>query len=277
MKKTLYYDYKANKTSFILWRKDSVISDEHNSVYKFTDLSSGIIYAGKILNLNTHKPNKKRQIENEINIHKSIKHENILPYVKDFIDGDEHVLITNLCDCKNLSQMDINKDNIDSYLSQIARGMEYLNSNRILHGDLKPQNILIDYCGILRIADFGYSIRVKDPDTKDIEGETRAPVCGTPNYMAPELIKCVLNSETYYSPKNSLDILFIDNWAFGVIIYILATGERPFEKESFMETYNKIVNVEYEIPEGIPQHLSTYIKNLLVLEPQGRMPWSSIF
>lgn len=84
--------------------------------------------------------------------------------------------------------------------------MEYLHSNKILHRDLKLGNILLVDDDTIKICDFGLAVQLKDLT------EERDTLCGTPNYISPEIL-----NRTPYSIK-------VDYWAFGCILYALATG-----------------------------------------------------
>ena len=102
---------------------------------------------------------------------------------------------------------------------QLARGIEYIHSQNIVHRDLKLGNLLLNGNGRLvnlfysqKIIDFGLALRLTQP----VMMEDNNPM-GTPNYIAPEVIK-----DSIYSKK-------ADVWAFGVIMYTLATGNHPFE------------------------------------------------
>ena len=102
------------------------------------------------------------------------------------------------------------------YFYQILQGLNYLHSNNIIHRDIKPQNILIDKYNVCKIADFGFA-RYKEEDT------LLKTVCGSPLYMAPEIIK-----KQHYT--ESADI-----WSAGVLFYQMLTGSHPFKCSSFYE------------------------------------------
>lgn len=92
--------------------------------------------------------------------------------------------------------------------------MDYLHKNKILHRDLKLGNILLNDDDTIKICDFGLAVQLEDLE------EERETLCGTPNYISPEIL-----NRTPYSFK-------IDYWAFGCILFALITGQPPFESRS---------------------------------------------
>lgn len=146
-----------------------------------------------------------------------------LPYRSDF-DGAQ----TKVDDPEaKLLPMEVSK----IYVAQLVLALEELHSMGFVHRDVKPENVLIDRNGLVRLADFGSAARLNK------DGKVRSfTAVGTPDYLSPEVLagqNCKNGAE--YGTE-------VDLWGLGVTIYELATGELPFYSESLLHTYNKIQN-----------------------------------
>ncbi|XP_072117742.1 serine/threonine-protein kinase 17B-like [Mobula birostris] len=143
-------------------------------------------------------------------------------------------------------------------LQQILEGVAFLHQNNIVHLDLKPQNILLTSTsplGDIKIVDFGLSRRIGSV------GELRE-ITGTPEYIAPEILN--------YEPISTET----DMWSIGVLVYMMLTGESPFQGKDKQETFLNIsqVNVDYSDKtfEGISKTAIEFIQQLLVKKPEHR-------
>jgi len=136
------------------------------------------------------------------------------------------------------------------YIAQLILVFEYIHSLRVAYRDLKPENVLIDCQGYLKLADFGFA--------KVVTTKTWT-LCGTPEYLAPETIRC-----SGHGPA-------VDWWAIGVLLFELLAGYPPFYGENPFETYQKVLAGGAEFPRnaaGKPKHL---IKAFLVHDPEERL------
>lgn len=120
------------------------------------------------------------------------------------------------------------------FMIQILSAVQHMHSNRIIHRDLKMGNIFINKNMELKVGDFGLATKLEFPEEK------KRTVCGTPNYIAPEIIEGTAG--------HSYEV---DIWSCGVICYALAFGKPPFETNEVKSTYAKIKLCKYEFTVNI--------------------------
>ena len=128
------------------------------------------------------------------------------------------------------------------YIAQIVSIFEYLHSKNIIYRDLKPENILIHKSGYLKLTDFGFA--------KIVEGRTYT-LCGTPEYLAPEII---LN-KGHGKP--------VDWWTCGILLYEMIAGIDPFSDDDPMMVYQKILKGKIKFPSGFDSNAKSLVKHLL--------------
>lgn len=136
------------------------------------------------------------------------------------------------------------------YSAEILLAIEHIHSAGYMYRDLKPENILIDNRGHIKIADFGFCKSTQ---------EKSFTVCGTPEYLAPEIIK----SEGHLQA--------VDWWAFGILIYEMLVGYPPFFDHNPYKIYKKVVQGEYVIPEDLNREAADLIRKLLTRQPEDRL------
>ena len=113
------------------------------------------------------------------------------------------------------------------YAAEIALGLMFLHSHNVIYRDLKLDNILLDSEGHIKIADFGMC---KENMMRD---NTTRTFCGTPNYMAPEIL--LVNTGRQYGVS-------VDWWAYGVVLYEMMSGMTPFGAEDESEIFKDILH-----------------------------------
>ena len=201
-----------------------------------------------------------RHFNNEISLMKNISHPNVLKLYYTFQSLNSTYLVLELCDGGDLSYYINTKINdFDSkYFTEILEGLKYLYSNKILHRDIKPQNILIKNYSI-KISDFGLA--------KSFEKtKLLSTFCGSPLYMAPEIIK----------NKNYNEIS--DIWSLGVVLYELVTKIHPYTCDDKETLWSKAISGNFEINFNIiPEQYSSLIKKLLVYDYLDRISWDDLY
>jgi len=207
----------------------------------------------------------------EIEIMKRVMHKNVLRLEEVYEVEETIALVMELVTGGELFYKIVERGNYSeqdaaNIIRQIVEGVAYLHSNGICHRDLKPENLLCsgieekDSAGFnpfrVIIADFGLS--------KEFDGgEALETSCGTPDYVAPE----VITAEGTYNQS-------VDMWSLGVITYVLLCGFSPFLSSTQTGLFEKIIKVEYDFPEpewtNISNEAKDFIRHLLLREPSQR-------
>merc|ERR1712113_671150 len=129
-------------------------------------------------------------------------------------------------------------------------GFEYMHSKNIIYRDLKPENLVIDLNGYLKIADFGFAKVVTDKTFT---------LCGTPDYLAPEIVTGQGHGKG------------VDWWTLGVLIYEMLSSFPPFFDDEPMMTYRKIIKGKVKFPRFFSQEAKDLVSKLLKPKPTKRI------
>ncbi|KAH8423463.1 cAMP-dependent protein kinase [Aspergillus melleus] len=149
-----------------------------------------------------------------------------------------------------------NENTSKFYAAEIALTIEFLHDvEGIVYRDLKPENILLDADGHIRLVDFGFAKQVCDRETYTL--------CGTPEYLAPEVI------------HNSGHGLAVDWWALGILIYEFLVGQPPFWDQNPMRIYEQIVEGRLRFPQGMSPAAQNIISLLCKTNPTERLGYIS--
>ena len=206
------------------------------------------------------KSRAKQKLISEIKIHKSLHHPNIVTFEHYFEDSENVYLLIEICHNQTLNELlkrrkKLTELEVQCYAIQIIKALRYLHNHRVIHRDLKLGNLFISEKMEIKIGDFGLATKL------EFDGERKRTVCGTPNYIAPE----ILEGKTGHSYE-------VDIWSLGVIMYTLIIGKPPFETNNVKETYKRIKMGNYSFPENaiISEPAKDLIQSILVLDPQKR-------
>ncbi|KAJ6229599.1 ribosomal protein S6 KINASE [Anaeramoeba flamelloides] len=168
--------------------------------------------------------------------------------VLDYVPGGE--LFTRISDEGRLS----NKST-QLYAAEILLALDHLHKMDVIYRDLKPENILLDKEGHIKITDFGL---VKTDLNKKFGGKTNT-FCGTPEYLAPEIILDIPYNET------------IDWWSLGILLYEMLVGTPPYYSEDHEETFELILKAKLKIPFYVEDEARDLISSLLNRNPEKRL------
>lgn len=221
-------------------------------VYLARERSSGFICALKVQYKSElqHGSGVEKQIRREIEIQSNLRHPNILKLYGHFHDSKRIFLILEFA-AKGELYKHLRKENrfpewkAAQYIAQMASALRYLHRKHVIHRDIKPENILVGIHGEIKISDFGWSVHAPN--------HRRATLCGTLDYLPPEMIKSG-------SKDNSYDEK-VDLWSLGVLTYEFLVGEAPFEDTPVM-TQRRIARADMTIPSFVSPEARDLVKKV---------------
>jgi len=204
------------------YKIESVIGQgNYSKVRRGRNKATGEKVAIKIISKSKLSPEDLADLKNEIDILKQVDHPNIVKLVDVYEDAKNFSLVMELMRGGELFDVLMEREQFSEkeardIIAPIIDAINYLHSLGIIHRDIKPENLLFSSkdieTAVIKVADFGFARFVQEED-KDGLATT---VCGTPNYVAPE----VLEQKPYGTP--------CDSWSIGVVLYILLCGCPPF-------------------------------------------------
>ncbi|PIL30197.1 transporter [Ganoderma sinense ZZ0214-1] len=197
----------------------------------------------------------------EIKIHKSLEHPNIVRFQDCFEDEDNVYMTLELC--HNGSLMDMlrrrrrfTEPEARFFMVQLIGACQYMHTHQVIHRDLKLGNIFLDKHMNVKVGDFGLAALIEIP------GERKKTICGTPNYIAPEVLFDQANGHSFE----------VDTWSIGVILYTLVVGRPPFQTKDVKTIYKRIRDNEYEFPadRAVSKPVQELIQAILTPDPAQR-------
>ncbi|XP_061623843.1 serine/threonine-protein kinase PLK2b isoform X1 [Phyllopteryx taeniolatus] len=263
--------------------------------YEMTDLATSKVYAAKIIpHARVSKPHQREKIDREIELHRILHHKHIVHFYHHFEDKENIYILLEYCSRKSLAHIlkarkVLTEPEVRYYLRQIVSGLKYLHEQEILHRDLKLGNFFVSESMELKVGDFGLAAKLEPA------GNRRKTICGTPNYLSPE----VLNKQGHGCES--------DIWALGCVIrpvqgvlclstkvswdrlqltvengwiephehlsrsrYTMLLGRPPFETTNLKETYRCIRDARYSLPSSLSPQAKQLITSLLAKVPEDR-------
>ncbi|XP_071178743.1 serine/threonine-protein kinase 36-like isoform X5 [Mytilus edulis] len=209
------------------------------------------------------KPEKElRNLRREIEIMRNLHHTNIIEMLDSFETDKEVVVVTDYAEGELFQILEddgsLPEEQVQVIACQLVSALYYLHSHRILHRDMKPQNILLGKGGIIKLCDFGFA-RAMSFNTLVLTS-----IKGTPLYMSPELVE-----EKPYDHTADL-------WALGCILYELFTGTPPFYTNSIFQLVSLIIKDPVKWPKNMSSIFKDFLQGLLTKNPRSRLAWPDL-
>uniref|UniRef100_A0AAY4BM16 non-specific serine/threonine protein kinase n=1 Tax=Denticeps clupeoides TaxID=299321 RepID=A0AAY4BM16_9TELE len=220
--------------------------------------ATGNLFMAKIV---PYEPENKQTVLQEYDILKSLHHDKIMALHEAYVTPRYLVLIAEFCAGKEIlysltDRFRYSEDDVVGYVVQILQGLDYLHNRRILHLDLKTDNIIVTYMNVVKIIDFGSAQTFNPLFLKQF-----SPPIGTMEYMSPEMLK----GDVVGPPA--------DIWSVGVLTYIMLSGRSPFTENDPAETEARIQAAKFDLSklyQNVSQSASLFLKKILCSYPWAR-------
>jgi 5'-AMP-activated protein kinase catalytic alpha subunit len=240
----------------------------YSKVYHGRNLKTGESVAIKVLKKEEilAKTGRVDRIKTEISVMRTLRHPNIVQLYEVMADKNKIYFVMEYVNRGDFLQMlqklhqeekQLDEDTARKYFQQLISAMDFCHSRGVYHRDLKPDNILLDDNGNIKIVDFGLSA-IKENVGNDGLLHTR---CGTPGYFAPEIV----NGAGYDGVK-------ADVWSCGVMLYILISGCHPFSEFDLMPLFRQMCSRDFIFPlESFQDEVGSLLFKMLDPNPNTRI------
>lgn len=216
-------------------------------------------------------PEHWKRVQSEIKIMEQVSHPRIARMYEAVETPKRMHLIMECLDGGNLcsyvkSKRRLSEDESRRIFFQLVQALDVLHQSCVIHRDIKLENVLFDKNKEVKLIDFGFS-------TVSPNGKKLRVFCGTPSYMAPEIVR-----RTEYEGKP------VDMWGLGVLLYALLCGCFPFRAKSYPDLYRRIARGTFSIPDELSSPVRDLLTQLLMVDPYARIsapnvlkhPWLQI-
>ncbi|XP_058388993.1 serine/threonine-protein kinase 36 isoform X2 [Diceros bicornis minor] len=231
-------------------------------VYKGRRKYSAQVVALKFIPKLGRSEKELRNLQREIEIMRGLRHPNIVHMLDSFETDKEVVVVTDYAEGELFQILEddgkLPEEQVQAIAAQLVSALYYLHSHRILHRDMKPQNILLAKGGGIKLCDFGFA-RAMSTNTMVLTS-----IKGTPLYMSPELVE-----ERPYDHTADL-------WSVGCILYELAVGTPPFYTTSIFQLVSLILKDPVRWPPTISPCFKNFLQGLLTKDPRQRLSWPDL-
>ncbi|KAL4893260.1 hypothetical protein BDV59DRAFT_177889 [Aspergillus ambiguus] len=235
--------------------------------YEGTLARNGRVFAMKVVKSEMGQKKMQEKFRTELQIHSKMRHPHIVGFYRAFTFDRCIYVILELC--PNGSVMDmvrkrkcLSLPEVRRFMIQLCGAVKYLHKRNVAHRDLKMGNLFLDQNMDIKVGDFGLAAMI----ISERDEKRRKTLCGTPNYIAPEVLD---RSKGGHTQK-------VDIWSLGVIFFAMLTGYPPFQSKTQEEIYKKVRNLTYVWPKGtecanhIPDEAKSLVSSCLNLAENER-------
>ncbi|NXR64374.1 STK36 kinase, partial [Rhadina sibilatrix] len=231
-------------------------------VYKGRRKHSAQVVALKFIPKVGRSEKELKNLQREIDIVRDLHHPNIIQMLDSFETAKEVVVVTDYAEGELFQILEddrnLPEDQVQTIAAQLISALYYLHSHRILHRDMKPQNILLGKDGVVKLCDFGFARAMS------IHTMVLTSIKGTPLYMSPELVE-----ERPYDHTADL-------WSVGCILYELFVGTPPFYTNSIFQLVSLIIKDPVKWPMTMSPVFKSFLQGLLMKDPHQRLSWPEL-
>uniref|UniRef100_A0A8C1WT24 Mitogen-activated protein kinase kinase kinase 4 n=1 Tax=Cyprinus carpio TaxID=7962 RepID=A0A8C1WT24_CYPCA len=255
------------KVTFKWQRGNKIGEGQYGKVYTCINVDTGELMAMKEIRFQPNDHKTIKETADELKIFEGIKHPNLVRYFGVELHREEMYIFMEYCDegtLEEVSRLGLQEHVIRLYSKQITTAINVLHEHGIVHRDIKGANIFLTSSGLIKLGDFGCSVKLKN-NAQTMPGEVNSTL-GTAAYMAPEVIT---------RAKGEGHGRAADIWSLGCVLIEMVTGKRPWHE------YEHNFQIMYKVGMGhkppIPEKLSTEGKDFLVhcLESEPKRRWTA--
>ncbi|XP_052006998.1 mitogen-activated protein kinase kinase kinase 4-like isoform X1 [Xyrauchen texanus] len=255
------------KVTFKWQRGNKIGEGQYGKVYTCINVDTGELMAMKEIRFQPNDHKTIKETADELKIFEGIKHPNLVRYFGVELHREEMYIFMEYCDegtLEEVSRLGLQEHVIRLYSKQITTAINVLHEHGIVHRDIKGANIFLTSSGLIKLGDFGCSVKLKN-NAQTMPGEVNSTL-GTAAYMAPE----VITRAKGVGHGRAADI-----WSLGCVLIEMVTGKRPWHE------YEHNFQIMYKVGMGhkppIPEKLSTEGKDFLVhcLESEPKRRWTA--
>ncbi|XP_028675968.1 mitogen-activated protein kinase kinase kinase 4 isoform X2 [Erpetoichthys calabaricus] len=255
------------KVTFKWQRGNKIGEGQYGKVYTCINVDTGELMAMKEIRFQPNDHKTIKETADELKIFEGIKHPNLVRYFGVELHREEMYIFMEFCDegtLEEVSRLGLQEHVIRLYTKQITTAINVLHDHGIVHRDIKGANIFLTSCGLIKLGDFGCSVKLKN-NAQTMPGEVNSTL-GTAAYMAPEVIT---------RAKGEGHGRAADIWSLGCVLIEMVTGKRPWHE------YEHNFQIMYKVGMGhkppVPEKLSTEGKDFLThcLESEPKRRWTA--